>query len=95
MRPTHAEDVDAVPVRIDLPPAEGRLAPEPAPRDGAPRNLYVTRKDVEDHPTPGCPGCIAIRIGLPSRSHSSERRTLAQQRLMRTEEDSQGSEKER
>eukprot|EP00435_Cladocopium_sp_Y103_P036193 s510_g9.t1 len=88
MRPQSAEDLDA-PVAIELPEARGRLSPEPAARDAAPRNLYVTRKDVEDNPTPGCPGCIAIAVGLPARSHSSECRTLVQQRLMRTEEGKQ------
>ena len=85
LRPKLAEDVDSLPVRIDLPAAEGRLTPEPAQRDGAPRNLYVTKKDVEGHYTAGCPGCIAIQVGLPARSHNSECRTAVEQRLNETE----------
>ena len=86
LRPRMAEDVDSLPVRIALPEAEGRLTPEPALRDGGPRNLYVTKKDVEGQYTVGCPGCIAIQTGLPARSHNSECRTAVQQRLLQTEE---------
>lgn len=87
LRPRRVEDIDAVPVRIDLPPAEGRLTPEAVEKEPGPaRNLYVKRKDVEGHYTLGCPGCIAIQTGLPARSHSAECRTSVQQRLMESEE---------
>eukprot|EP00438_Fugacium_kawagutii_P000480 Skav216940 [mRNA] locus=scaffold3396:50058:57739:+ [translate_table: standard] len=86
LRPRLAEDVDSLPVRIELPPAEGKLSPDPAVRDSGPRNLYVKRKDVEGHFTPGCPGCIAIQTGLPVRSHNSECRTAVEQRLKESEE---------
>lgn len=88
MRPQSEEDVDAA-VRIDLPEATEKLSPEPVKKDFLARNLYVTRKDVEDNPTAGCPGCIAIAVGLPARAHSAECRTLVQQRLMRREESRQ------
>ena len=84
LRPQSEEDIDAA-IPIDLPPAAGRLLPEPAGKESGPRNLYVTKKDVEGNPTPGCPGCIALSIGLPARTHSSECRTLVQNRLMATE----------
>ena len=72
---------------IRLPPAEGKLTPEAAPKEsGGARALYVRRKDVEGQFTLGCPGCIAIQAGLPVRSHSAECRTLVQQRLAATEE---------
>ncbi|CAK9049785.1 Retrovirus-related Pol polyprotein from transposon TNT 1-94 [Includes: Protease [Durusdinium trenchii] len=86
MRPKSEEDVEAAAVRIELPAAEGRLMPEPVARDSGPRNLYVTRRDVEGNYTAGCPGCIAIQVGLPARAHSVECRTLVQNRLMATEE---------
>ena len=85
LRPKSAEDVDSLPVRIDLPDAEGKLTPDPVPRDSAPRSLYVTRKDVEGNYTPGCPGCLAIQTGLPVRSHNSECRTKVEQRLNESE----------
>lgn len=87
LRPRTPEDVDAVPVPIALPVAEGRLMPEPANKDaGPPRNMYVTRKDVEGNYTLGCPGCLAIQTDMPARSHSAECRTLVQNRLMNSEE---------
>ena len=86
MRPKSEEDVEAAAVRIELPAAEGRLMPEPVARDSGPRNLYVTRRDVEGNYTAGCPGCIAIQVGLPARAHSTECRTLVQNRLMATDE---------
>ena len=46
----------------------------------------MKRRDVEGQFTPGCPGCIAIQVGLPARSHNSECRTLVEQRLKETEE---------
>ena len=87
MRPQVEGDMDA-PIPIDLPPAEGRLMPEPVARDGnsGPRNLYVRRRDVEGNPTPGCEGCHAILVGLPARAHSNECRTLVQQRLLQTDD---------
>ena len=86
LRPKTPEDVDSLPVRIELPAAEGRLSPEVSSKDAIPRNLYVKRRDVEGQFTPGCPGCIAIQVGLPARSHNSECRTLVEQRLKETEE---------
>ena len=86
LRPKTPEDVDSLPVRIELPAAEGRLSPEVSLKDAIPRNLYVKRRDVEGQFTPGCPGCIAIQVGLPARSHNSECRTLVEQRLKETEE---------
>ena len=74
LRPKTAEDVDALPVRIPIPQGEGRLTPEAAikDKDSGPRNLYVTKKDVEGNYTVGCPGCIALQTGLPVRSHNAE-----------------------
>ena len=34
------------------------------------RNLYVMKSDVENDPTPGCPGCTAILVGAPALTHS-------------------------
>ena len=88
LRPRMAGDVDSLPIPIELPKAEEgeKLLPEPAQRDSAPRSLYVKRKDVEGHYTPGCPGCIALQVGAPVRSHNSECRTSVEQRLRETEE---------
>ena len=86
LRPKAVEDVDSLPVRIELPPAEGRLTPEAITRDGGPRNLYVTRKDVDGKYTLGCPGCIAIQVDLPARSHNAECRAAVEKRLLETEE---------
>eukprot|EP00435_Cladocopium_sp_Y103_P058260 s42_g20.t1 len=72
LRPKAVEDVDSLPVKIELPAVEGKLTPEPVQRDGAPRNLYVKRKDVEGNYTLGCPG--------------AECRTAVQQRLMQSDE---------
>ena len=88
LRPRLAEDVDSLPVRIALPAVEGRLTPDPVPKDSAPRSLYVTRRDVEGNFTPGCPGCpgcVAIQTGLPVRSHNNECRTRVEQRLNASE----------
>ena len=85
LRPKAVEDVDGV-VPINLPEVKGRLTPEPASREGGPRNLYVRRRDVEEQWTVGCPGCIALQTGLPVRAHSAECRTLVAQRLMASEE---------
>ena len=86
MRPKSEEDVEAAAVRIELPAAEGRLMSEPVARDSGPRNLYVARRDVEGNYAAGCPGCIAIQVGLPARARSTECRTLVQNRLMATDE---------
>ena len=88
LRPRMAGDVDSLPIPIELPKVEEgeKLLPEPAQRDSAPRSLYVKRKDVEGHYTPGCPGCIALQVGAPVRSHNSECRTSVEQRLRETEE---------
>ena len=87
MRPQKPEDLDA-PIAIAMPAVEPgvRLMPVPADRDSLPRNLYVKKADVEGNYTAGCEGCNAIQVGLPARAHSSECRTLVQQRLLRTEE---------
>ncbi|CAL1158697.1 unnamed protein product, partial [Cladocopium goreaui] len=87
MRPQKPEDLDA-PIAIAMPAVEpgARLMPVPADRDSLPRNLYVKKADVEGNYTAGCEGCNAIQVGLPARAHSSECRTLVQQRLLRTEE---------
>lgn len=71
LRPKTAENIDSLPVQIGLPPAEGKLTPDAAPREpGGARNLYVTTKDVEGHRAVGCPGCIAIQTGMPARRNS-------------------------
>ena len=86
LRPKATEDVDSLPVAIAVPLAGGRLTPDPVARDSGPRNLYVTKKDVEGHYTVGCPGCIALQTGLPARSHNAECRTMVEQRLAETDE---------
>lgn len=40
----------------------------------------------------GCPGCHAFQVGLPAKSHSSECRTLVQQRLFRKRRKGKGLE---
>ncbi len=87
MRPQRPEDLDAA-VQVELPEVEPgmRLMPAIAGHEAIPRNLYVKRSDVEGQYTPGCEGCNAIQVGLPPRAHSSECRTLVQQRLEQTEE---------
>ena len=86
LRPKTLEDVDSLPVKLELPAAEGRLTPDVSRGEAVPRSLYVKRKDVEGNYTLGCPGCIAIQTGLPVRSHNAECRTRVEQRLKDTEE---------
>ena len=63
----------------------------PITRDGGPRNLYVRKKDLlkadgtYDY-TPGCPGCEAIMVGMPSIAHNADCRMRVTHRLETTEE---------
>ena len=63
----------------------------PAVRDGGPRQLHIRKKDLEkedgtyDH-TPGCKGCEALMVGLPSATHNMTCRNKLMERLKGTEE---------
>ena len=74
---------------IALPGATQRLTP--AVRDGGPRQLYVRKKDLEKEDgtydyTPGCKGCEALIVGLPSVTHNMTCRNRLMERLKGTEE---------
>ena len=63
----------------------------PAVRDGGPRQLYVRKKDLEKEEgtydsTPGCKGCEALIVGLPSVTHNMTSRNRLMERLKGTEE---------
>ena len=72
LRPREAGDLEHR-LYIALPEATQRLTP--TVRDGGPRQLYVRKKDLEKEDgtydrTPGCKGCEALMVGLPSVSHN-------------------------
>ena len=63
----------------------------PAVRDGGPRQLHVRKKDLEKEDgtydyTPGCKGCEALIVGLPSVTHNMTCRNRLMERLKGTEE---------
>ncbi|CAL1173780.1 unnamed protein product, partial [Cladocopium goreaui] len=73
-------------VRIALPDV---AAPRerPAVQEVIPRNLYVTKNDLEKHGhTPLCPGCEAAILEMPSRAHNAECRQRIQIELDKTPE---------
>ena len=59
----------------------------PAVQEVIPRNLYVTKNDLEKHGhTPLCPGCEAAILEMPSRAHNAECRQRIQIELDKTPE---------
>ncbi|CAE7245381.1 unnamed protein product [Symbiodinium sp. CCMP2592] len=72
------------PVKVDLPEMVGPT--EVATRASGARNLYVMRSDVENDPTPGCPGCEAIMLDLPAVTHNQFCRGRIQEKLSKTPE---------
>ena len=78
-----ARETPAV-VKVDLPAMEGPSTV--ATRASGARNLYVMKSDVENDPTPGCPGCTAILVGAPALTHSQVCRGRIQEKLMQTAE---------
>ena len=88
LRPREAGDLEHR-MHITLPEATEKLTP--TVRDGGPRQLYVRKKDLEKEDgtydyTPGCKGCEALMVGLPSVTHNMTCRNRLQERLKETEE---------
>ena len=57
--------------------------------------MYVRKKDLEKEDgtydyTPGCKGCDALMVGLPSVTHNMTCRNRLQERLKETEEGRRG-----
>ena len=79
----------APPNRVDMPELVGEQ-PKPDPKEFRARNLYVLKGDLEKYGfTTLCPGCEAVMLGLPQRSHNDECRLRIQRSLMETEEGKQ------
>jgi hypothetical protein len=83
LRPGEAGDLEHR-LYIALPEATQRLTP--AVRDGGPRQLYVRKEDLEKEDgtyddTPGCKGCEALMVGLPSVTHNMTCRNKLMERL--------------
>jgi len=90
LRPREAGDLEHR-LYIALQEATQRLTP--TVRDGGPRQLYVRKKDLEKEDgtydcTPGCKGCEALMVRLPSVSHNMtcRNRLMMMERLKGTEE---------
>ncbi|CAE7544146.1 unnamed protein product [Symbiodinium microadriaticum] len=81
----------APPNRADMPELVGEQ-PKPDAKEfrARARNLYVLKGDLEKYGyTTLCPGCEAVMLGLPQRSHNDECRLRIQRSLMETVEGKQ------
>eukprot|EP00435_Cladocopium_sp_Y103_P030183 s775_g7.t1 len=73
-------------VRVDLPVVVGPLTRPPVD-EVIPRNLYVTKADIDKFGrTPFCPGCEAHLLETGRRAHNAECRFRIEGELMKTEE---------
>ena len=73
-------------VRVDLPVVVGPSIRPPL-EEVIPRNLYVTKNDIDKFGfTPLCPGCEAQLLDMGRRTHNAECRFRIEEELMKTEE---------
>ena len=84
--PWRLQSREAGEVRVDLPLVVGPLSRPPA-EEVIPRNLYVTKSDIEKYGrTPLCPGCEAQLLETGRRAHNAECRFRIEGELMKSEE---------
>ena len=84
--PWRLQSREAGEVRVDLPVVVGPLSRPPA-EEVIPRNLYVTKSDIEKYGrTPLCPGCEAQLLETGRRAHNAECRFRIEGELMKSEE---------